>query len=104
MSDGPRLRRADGHPVVNVPNAEYFARLQYRLQKRLPVWVLYRPTTREYPGRWVARMHVTLPAARPTRFVLAHDTLADLRTMLPGGLVNLGRQPGDVPEIVEVWI
>lgn len=68
------------------------------------MWVVYRPVTREYPGSWVARMHVTLPAHKPTRFVISHDTLDDLRTILPPGLTNIGRQQGDLPEIEEVWL
>ena len=96
--------RADGHPVLHVPSAGYLTRLHHRLRDRLPLWVIYKPVTREYPGRWVARMHVIRPDPRPTRFVLVHDTLDDLRDMLPPGLVNLGRQRRDVPEIAEVWL
>lgn len=80
------------------------ARLHDRLRDRLPLWVVYRPVTREYPGKWVARMHLVRPCARATRFVLAHDTLEELRTMLPPGLFNLGRDIDDVAEIEEVWI
>lgn len=40
-------------------------KLHNRLQARLPMWVVYRPITREYPGLWVARMHITLPQTRP---------------------------------------
>ena len=98
------VRWGDGHPVVRVSNASYFAKLHYRLQKRLPMWVIYRPNTREYPGVWVTRMHVTLPEQKPTRFVMTHDTLEDLRGMLPPGVTCLGRQAGDAPEIEEVWI
>ncbi len=68
------------------------------------MWVIYRPTTRDYPGRWVARMHLTLPEARITRFVMTHDTLAGLRDLLPPGLVNIGRRREDVPVIEEVWL
>jgi hypothetical protein len=99
-----RTTRADGHPVVIVRRPAYFARLHYRLRARLPLWVVYRPTTREYPGMWVARMHVTRPATKPTRFVMAHDTLEGLRSVLPPGLVNFGRDPRDAPEIVEAWM
>ncbi len=88
-------------PVV--VSTDYMAKAQHRLRGRLPMWVVYRPTTREYPGFWVARMHVTLPAPRPTRFVITHDTLADLRGLLPVGLANFGRQAGDGAEIEEVW-
>lgn len=62
------------------------------------------PITREYPGLWVARMHLTLPKSRPTRCVMTHNTLDALRDLLPPGLTNIGRQPADVPEIEEVWL
>lgn len=68
------------------------------------MWVVYRPITREYPGLWVARMHITLPQPRPTRFVMTHDTLNQLRRNLPPGLTHFDRQPGDVVEIEEVWL
>ena len=96
--------RADGHPVVNVGGPDYFARLHWRLRSCLPVWTIYRPTTREYPGVWVARMHVVLPEPRPTRFLLCHDTLEELRAILPPGLTRMTRDPGDSPEIVESWL
>lgn len=99
-----RAQRADGHPVLVVPRNDYFARLHWRLRSRLPNWCIYRPVTREYPGVWVARMHVTLPQPKPTRFVMTHDTLDELRTMLPPGLSRLTRDPNDPPEIEEVWI
>jgi hypothetical protein len=49
-------------------------------------------------------MHVTLPEPKPTRFVLIHDTLAELRELLPLGLTQLARAPADVPEIEETWL
>jgi hypothetical protein len=96
--------RADGHPVVLVEDKHRFTRIHERLKRRLPMWVIYTPHTREYPGRWVARMHVTLPEPKPTRFVITHDTLPDLRAMLPPGLTRMPRDPDDVPEIKEVWL
>lgn len=90
-------------PPVRV-SGPFLHRLHWRLRERLPMWVVYRPITREYPGVWVARMHVTRPETKPTRFVMTHDTLCQLRTLLPPGTVNLGRQLGDVPEIEEVWV
>jgi len=104
MTDTRTTHRADGHPVVIVPSSDYFARLHVRLQQRLPMWVVYRPVTREYPGKWVARMHVTLPEPKVTRFVMTHDTLPELRAMLPEGLTQMNRHPADVPEIEEVWL
>lgn len=98
------MQNAIGTPLIRVPDPNYFARLHWRLRSRLPVWVIYRPCTREYPGMWVARMHVTLPDPKPTRFVMSHDSLKQLRNTLPPGLVNTGRHANDLPEIEEVWI
>ena len=96
-------QRADGKRIIPV-RPGYCDRLQWRLRHRLPMWTVYAPTTREYPGLWVARMHICLPEARPTRFVIAQESLSALRDALPDGLTYLERSPGDPPEIVEVWI
>lgn len=98
------MLRANSYPVLRVPDARYMAKLHYRLRDRLPMWVVYRPVTREYPGRWVSRMHITLPAPKPTRFVMTHDTLGELRDVLPPGLARLPRGRLDPPEIAEVWL
>jgi len=98
------VTRADGHPVVTISGVAHFWRLHARLKKRLPVWTVYRPITREYPGLWMARMHVVLPVVKPTRFVLIHDSLEELRTLLPPGLVKAAADPRDVPEIEETWL
>lgn len=97
-------RRTDGHPVILAPKPDYFTRLHYRLRDRLPMWVVYNTTTREYPGKWVARMHLSFPKAGPTRFVIVGDTLEDVRYALPDGVVCIGRKKGDAQEIVEVWL
>jgi hypothetical protein len=98
-----RPMRADGHPVIIIPPGR-FERLHWRLRHRLPMWIVYRPITREYPGVWVARMHVTLPTAKPTRFVITHDTLSELRNVLPRGLHMLNREQVDAPQIEEIWL
>src|SRR5271170_5557930 len=95
---------ADGTPIVVIGSASYFARLHHRLRARLPMWVVYYPVTREYPGVWVARMHVTLPGPpKASRFVMSHDSLEELRTILPPGLTRMARHKQDLPEIAEVW-
>jgi hypothetical protein len=98
------MQTADGRPIVTVGSADYFARLHHRLRERLPMWVVYHPFTREYPGSWVARMHVTLPEPKATRFVVIHDSLEELRTILPPGLTRMARHANDLPEIAEVWL
>lgn len=82
---------------------EDYEKVMLEAQQRLPMWVVYRPVTREYPGSWIARMFLSLPKDSPTIFVLVRPTLDTLRAALPRGLVCLNRDPNDVPEIEEVW-
>lgn len=96
--------RHDGHPVIMIDNCRYFEKLHYKLRNRLPMWTVYDQTTREYPGKFVARMWVSLPKCKATRFTICHDTLEELRAILPRGLTCIGRKPEDFPEIVEVWL
>ena len=94
----------NAHPIVRASEA-LLHRLHTRLtlRGRLPMWVVYDTTTREYPGLYVARMHVSLPAAKPTRFAMVAVSVAELRRMLPPGLFLWSRHPNDAPEIIEVW-
>jgi hypothetical protein len=39
-----------------------------------------------------------------TNDVIVANTVAELREKLPPGLVQLSRDPGDDPKIVESWI
>lgn len=97
--------RLDGHPVI-LTTQNRMLRLYARLERlgRLPMWTVYRPPTREYGLCWVARMFVGLPQCKATRFVITHDSHAELLTLLPPGLVRIVRSPADPPEIVEAWI
>jgi hypothetical protein len=88
---------------VRIGSPRYFWRLHWRLRDRLPMWIVYRPTTEEYPGLWVARMHVLRPKSRPTRFVMTHPALSDLRDMLPPDVTRVARQEADAPQIEELW-
>jgi hypothetical protein len=97
MTEAPRR-------AAVIVSREHLARLHHRLRERLPIWTVYRPVTREYPGVWVARMHVALPQPRHTRFVMTHDTLEGLRANLPPGTFRLPRDLDDPPEIEEVWV
>jgi len=77
---------------------------QFVLRDRLPMWVVCNPTTTDYPGQWVARMHLTLPEPRPTDLIIVGESLGNVRAQLPEGLTNIGRQPSDDPVIAEVWL
>lgn len=70
---------------------------------RLPMWTVYDHPA-DYPGHWVARLWYSLPQPEPTEYVLAHDSLDELRGMLPPTCVMLARQDGDDPKIAETWL
>lgn len=78
----------------------------YRAEKtgKLPMWVVCRPTIRDYTGRWTARLWHTLPEPLSTEFVLVADTLEGVRELLPPGLARLQRNPNDDPVIEETWM
>jgi hypothetical protein len=76
----------------------------YALRDRVPMWVVYRPTTNDFPGQWVARLHVTLPQPQATHLHVTGPTLESVRAQLPGWLSLLPRQDGDDPVIEEVWL
>jgi hypothetical protein len=68
------------------------------------MWVVFRPTTTDFPGYWGARMRLTIPRDEPTRLVILSDTLEGVRAALPHGLVRLLRDEADDPVIEEVWL
>jgi hypothetical protein len=54
-----------------------------------------------YPERHAARLATGSPV--PSPYLLLADSLAGLQQQLPPGLVRSERQPGDPPEVVEIW-
>lgn len=61
---------------------------------------------RDFPDEFVAREFVSTAGAvlRAKQLHARASTLDDLRSMLPPGLLNIGRQPNDDPAIKEVWL
>lgn len=82
----------------------HLGKLHYKLRRLLPMWVVYHTETREYPGQWVARMHIALPAPKASRFVIACPSIGGVRGLIPLGLCRISRHPSDPPEIEEVWL
>ncbi len=82
----------------------YHRQQQYTLGDRFPMWVVCNPTTKDFPGQWVARMHLSLPAPEATDLIILGPSLEEVCAQLPEGLTNIGRQVGDDPVIAEVWI
>jgi hypothetical protein len=71
----------------------------------LLMWEVY-VNTSDFPGRFTARPQsmFAMKHGIALDFVLVSDSLDGIRKMLPPGLVKMGRDPDDEPQIVEVWI
>jgi hypothetical protein len=80
------------------------AEIQNQYYDRLPMWVVFGPTTPEYPGIFLCRPWLTLPEAVLLDILVRAHSLDEMRELLPDGLANLGRQDGDNEHIIEVWI
>lgn len=80
-------------------------RAHYELERSggLPMWVVYF-NTKEYPGKYIARLWRTLPENIPTEYVMTHDHLEGVREMIPQTCVCLTRNPLDEASIVETWL
>ena len=65
-----------------------------------PIYTIYKHPV-DYPDKFVCRM---FDMGVPTHVMATADTLAEIRSMLPEGLLNLGRDPADDPCVVEVWL
>ncbi len=83
---------------------EVLARRFYELRDHLPMFVIYAKTTRDFPGRYVARMHLSRPEPVPTKFFIAHDDLDALRRLMPACSTCFTRVAADDPTILETWM
>ena len=68
--------------------------------KGIDIWVIY-DNPLDVPGKFVLRHWIN---ENPTKTMYIADTLDEIRTKVPQGLVNIGRMPEDDPKIKEVWI
>lgn len=71
---------------------------------RLPMVVICRPTTKDFPGKWVARLHFCLPEPTATDIVFTADSHEMVREYVPAYMSMLLRDPNDDPVIEEVWL
>lgn len=70
----------------------------------LPFWVIYeRPT--DFPDGYVLRVQLASREgiAHPP-YIWHAKTPDELRSILPPGLICMGRQPDDAPQILECWM
>lgn len=83
---------------------QHHVEMHYKLRENLPIWAICRPTTKDFPGQWTDRMHLSLPEPKPTDLLIVGETLEEVRQQLPPGLAKITRQVDDDPVIEESWI
>jgi hypothetical protein len=66
------------------------------------MWVIY-DKPKNHEDQFVARRWEVGGPLKPTDDILSANDLESVRALLPGGLVRMGRMPGDDPVIVEAW-
>jgi hypothetical protein len=71
---------------------------------RFPIWVITRPETEDYPGKWKARLHVCSPVPAVTNILIVGNSLEEVRSVLPEGLTLIPRFDNDDPVIEETWL
>lgn len=74
----------------------------------LPLWVIYYDPL-DYPGQVVLRCQYAVPSVagevHPCRVPsYVGNSFVDARKAIPHDAVFIGREPGDEPQIVEVWV
>ncbi|MBC3871517.1 hypothetical protein [Undibacterium oligocarboniphilum] len=69
------------------------------MTETLAIWVIYNSPI-DLPGRFVARKWLL---NQPTPELLQAQTLEEIRSKLPLGLVRMPRDERDDPKIVESW-
>jgi hypothetical protein len=74
------------------------------IQGALGLWVITENPS-DFPGKFVLRQQWVLKGQiHHAAEANVCETLFQARAFLPAGLVNIGRNVGDDPVIVEVWI
>lgn len=95
MSDLPPSTEITRHQAILLHN-EAMGRAD------LLLWTIFRSPL-DHPGKFVARPY-SVRGAGPLAVHLLAEDLAGIRALVPPGLVQLDRDPGDDPVIVETWL
>jgi hypothetical protein len=84
---------------------EIATELQHRGQQQamLVMWTVTWNSS-DYPRKAVARPQYVGATVQMLNAVLVADSLNELRNLLPDGLIQMERFPGDDPVIIEVWM
>lgn len=71
----------------------------------VPLITVYKNTTKDYPGKWVARLFDIRPGeVIRTRCIMLADQVSELYKAKPNNMMVLAPQANDDPCILEVWV
>ena len=71
----------------------------------MPVITIYKNTTKDYPGKFVARLYDIRPGeVYSTRYIMLADDILTIQKEIPFGMTRFAPHPTDDPVVMETWI
>jgi len=71
----------------------------------MPIITIYKNTTKDYPGKYVARLFDIRPGeVLYTRYIMLADTVTKIRKEIPRNMTMFMPQENDDPVVLETWI
>jgi hypothetical protein len=93
--------RADMDIIVD----SFINDLDLREMTTMPIITIYKNTTRDYPGKYVARLFDIRPGeVQFTRYIMLSDNLNKIRQQIPHNMTMFMPQENDDPVVLETWI
>lgn len=72
---------------------------------KMPIITVYENTTRDYPGKFVARLFDIRPGeVRYTRYIMLADQLQQIHEGIPKFMTRIEPQSTDDPVVLESWL
>lgn len=71
----------------------------------MPIITIYQNTTKDYPGKYVARLFNIKPGeVLYTRYIMLADTLQKIRKEIPPNMTMMLPYKNDDPVVLETWL
>lgn len=71
----------------------------------MPIITVYKNSTKDYPGKFVARLFMIEPGeVRYTRYIMLSDDLAKIRREIPPNMTRMLPHSNDDPVVLETWL
>lgn len=79
--------------------------IDLNLISKMPIISVYRNTTKDYPGKFVARLYDIRPGeVRYTRYIMLADHIRNIHEGIPSYMTRIEPQPTDDPVVLESWL